>query len=140
MHRIILLFCLTIVLVFGHNTPRKFLTNAPNKRSRSKRQVNEPTGIARDLSNSERQGLLDAHNFWRNRAANGELTNNKQAKSMPKLFWDKELEESSKEYGRLCIWGHSRPLGLGTLDYSYGENLYISTGTGFTDMRTPIDP
>merc|ERR1711879_679385 len=56
------------------------------------------------------------------------------------MYWDFELEKSAQDYTRHCIWAHSRPMGLQTLPYSYGENLYVTSGTDLTEMNQAIDP
>merc|ERR1719357_602631 len=89
----------------------------------------------RILSDEEKQGFVDRHNHWRNQAALGTFNPKTKASQMPRVFWDSELAEHSKNYSRLCVWQHSGPYGFNNLDYGYGENLYASTVTGMTGSR-----
>jgi len=89
----------------------------------------------RILSDEEKQGFVDRHNHWRNLAALGTFNSKTKASQMPRVFWDSELAEHSKNYSRLCVWEHSGPHGFNNLDYGYGENLYASTHTGMTGAK-----
>merc|ERR1719357_866695 len=88
----------------------------------------------RILSDEEKQGFVDRHNHWRNQAALGTFNPKTKASQMPRVFWDSELAEHSKNYSRLCVWQHSGPYGFNNLDYGYGENLYASTVNGKTTI------
>ena len=79
------------------------------------------------LSVHEKMQFLKAHNYWRAKAAKGMLKDHHMASQMPQIYWDEELAESSKNYSRLCHWGHSEQADLQTLPYEIGENIYITS-------------
>lgn len=83
------------------------------------------------MTDALRKLWVDKHNEWRNQAAAGELAdrdgNTVQAKYLPKLTYDMDLERNSEEYAKLCNWDHSKPAGFTTLPYSIGENLYVTS-------------
>ena len=86
------------------------------------------------MTDARRKLWVDEHNEWRNRAAGGELAdrngNTVEAKYLPKLTYDMDLERNSEEYAKLCNWKHSNKAGFTTLPYSVGENLSVySSGT-----------
>jgi len=95
----------------------------------------------RELTQDERQGLLDAHNHWRNEAALGNLNGGKKAVAMAKMYWDNELEEHAKAFSKYCHWDHSSNVGWSNLGYSYGENLFATSrdsGYNVVDAVTPL--
>ena len=83
------------------------------------------------MTDELRKLWVDKHNEWRNQAAGGELADRDgitvEAKYLPKLTYDMDLERNSEEYGKLCNWDHSKPAGFNTLPYSIGENLYVTS-------------
>jgi len=65
----------------------------------------------------------------------------KKARNLPKMYWDAELEESAKNYSRLCTWAHSSDTEHGTLPYDYGENNYAISikEMGINDFINAVD-
>merc|ERR1712178_158359 len=125
-------------------SPVKTSKNIPEIKVREK-HVPQPIknrnkrSATRELTDSERSALLDAHNNWRAKAARGELTDSVKARKMETMYWDKELENHSKEYSKLCIWDHSQPQGFDQLGYSYGENLYITSRLNIDNLEQAVD-
>jgi len=110
--------CLLIALAFGSIVePRRRIGQISNDRI---------------LSDDEKEAFVRRHNHWRNQAALGTFYPETKASQMPRVFWDSELAEHSKNYSRLCVWRHSSPYGFKHINYSYGENIYASTVTGMS--------
>merc|ERR1711935_787300 len=77
------------------------------------------------IFNLKSEDLVEMHNSWRSKVANGEWTSEwlygEQAKNMKKLTWDSTLAEQAQRWANQCKDGHSqkdqRP--------DSGENSYV---------------
>lgn len=82
-----------------------------------------------NLTDNEKQEIVKLHNKWRSDAAKGLLHQNLKARAMETIQWDDELADSAKAYGDYCNYQHSHVDGVDytTLNYEYGENLFITS-------------
>lgn len=61
-----------------------------------------------NLSDQDRQNLVETHNRIRNQAALGQLNQRIPSLRTETLTWDSELEKSAAAYAKYCNYRHSQ--------------------------------
>lgn len=82
--------------------------------------------ISRGLTDDARQTVLDEHNQYRSRVANGEEPGQPPAANMRMLVWNDELEKIAQRWADQCIYNHDQIRNKLNFD-SVGQNLYTSS-------------
>eukprot|EP00731_Ephydatia_muelleri_P014121 Em0007g1431a len=73
------------------------------------------------LTAAQKQQLVDAHNFLRQRVKPA-------ATNMLPMKWNDELATIAQNYANKCIWAHN-PRRISRTFSKVGENIYAGTGT-----------
>lgn len=77
------------------------------------------------FSDEVQQFILDLHNDFRNRLAEGKIAGQPGAQNMQEMEWDQDLADTAKAYSEKCTFIHSYN--------DQGENLAVAT------LRTSIN-
>ncbi|XP_033110009.1 uncharacterized protein LOC117111223 isoform X2 [Anneissia japonica] len=75
-----------------------------------------------NFTRSEEQAILDKHNELRSGVS-------PEASNMNFMVWDEGLAMLAKEWSEECIWDHGFPKSNLTSWTSYGQNLWLGTGS-----------
>jgi len=93
-----------------------------------------------DFTDEDRAVFTARHNYWRNKAAAGELNGGIKALDMPPVYWDMELERSAKAFAAECGWTHSKAVGFdGGFPDTYNENLAQINYQSPSSLENPVD-
>jgi len=91
------------------------------------------------LNPLQQHQVVQAHNFWRNEAAQGKTGASGKATKMLTMYWSDKLAANAQKWGERCVWGHSAPVPKSqwnppnNIKY-YGENLGVTQG-----MKVDLD-
>jgi len=81
--------------------------------------------VSAGLTDDAKQTVLDLHNQYRSRVANGEEPGQPPAANMRMLVWNDELEKIAQRWADQCIFAHDKIRNKLNSDY-VGQNNFIS--------------
>jgi len=77
---------------------------------------------SQSLTSSDKWSLVDLHNEYRAKIANGQINGFRSASKMPALTWNDKLAQAAQSWADKCEWGHNPS------STSFGENLHTESG------------
>ena len=114
---------------------------APNHETRMDDSIHRRILGDNKLTLSDKQSILDMHNYYRSQVSIGNTANQPFATNMNSLFWDSALESVANDWVQECTWAHNRlrtynvetlyfenaTFKIPTINFYIGENLYATT-------------
>uniref|UniRef100_A0A069DXV1 Putative salivary scp/antigen 5 protein n=1 Tax=Panstrongylus megistus TaxID=65343 RepID=A0A069DXV1_9HEMI len=92
-----------------------------------------------ELTEEDRQYLLEVHNTFRKFAASGKaLGGQPPAQNMLELTWDEHAAQQAYDWASLCQWKHNQPTDIDGKS-PMGQNLALKSSTKLSKVRKTFD-